>query len=75
MTELGPAREDRPGNEPAPAVYQWTHGDWLWCVHNHGTSYDVYAYSDPAKTGHTSRLFKGSYFFRYFAKRRCRKGN
>jgi hypothetical protein len=73
MSEIGPMREDMPGNVPAGVVYTETHGDWSWRVYDVGTGYDVYAHD--TRPGRWTRLFKGSYRFRYFAKRRCRKGD
>jgi hypothetical protein len=73
MTEIGPMREDRPGLVPAEVVYTETHGHWSWRVYQISRfGYDVYAHDTRA--GRWTRLFKGSYRFRYFAKRACRRG-
>lgn len=58
--------------KPAPKVAEHVLGDWIWTAYQVARHrYDVYRVG--VSIGR--RVFVDSYRFRFFAKRRCRKGN
>jgi hypothetical protein len=62
----------KPATVLAPACAWVQHGDWLWTAFQVGAHrYDVYRYG--VSIGR--REFIDSYRTRFFAKRRCKRGN
>lgn len=75
MTGPQPTTRTPWGRRPAPVIYQMTHPGWRWQVFDVTHGYDLYRDALPGTADYPKREYVDSYWLRYFAKRRCDRGN